>query len=112
MAQWLMASTSIHEDVGLINAFLRGLRIQHCSELWDRLAAIALTGLPARNLFRVGVALKRQKKNIFHMFTFKSCFWLVNSGLVNTIHNFSVNYYAPRMLSVALAFEFIFPRAC
>ena len=34
MAQCLMNSTSIHEDVGLSLASLSGLRIRHCCELW------------------------------------------------------------------------------
>ena len=36
VAQWLMNPTSILEDVGSSLAFLSGLRIEHCHEMWCR----------------------------------------------------------------------------
>ena len=44
-------------------ALLRRLRIQHCCELWCRLAAVALIGpLAWEPPYAVGVALKSQRK--------------------------------------------------
>ena len=67
MAQWVKNQTSIHEDVGSVLALLSGLRIQHCRELWCRLAAAA----PIRPLAwelpyaTGGEALKKKKKRIY-----------------------------------------------
>ena len=62
VAQWLTNPTNTHEDVGLILALLRRLRIQCCCELWHRLTATALIRpLAWEPPYTTGVALKRQK---------------------------------------------------
>ena len=55
--------TSIHEDSGSIPSLPQWLGIQHCSELWCRLAAVAPIQPLARELPSAkGGALKRRKK--------------------------------------------------
>ena len=66
VAQQLMNPSRIQEDAVRSLAWLSGLRIGCCCELWCRLAAIApIQPLAWELLYAVGVALKSIKKNVF-----------------------------------------------
>ena len=63
-----MNSTSIHEDMSSIPAFLSGLRIQCCCELWCKMAPAALIPPLAWELpYAAGAVLKRKKKRKYRV---------------------------------------------
>ena len=64
MAQWVMTTTSIHEDAVLSLALLSALKIWHCCELWHSVAAaVQIQALAWELPYAAGEALKNKKTN-------------------------------------------------